>query len=68
MHPEPTPLGYNITDVSRPKGPLSRSEIYNAINEGRLRAKKYGRRTIITPDAWRDFLAALPDYSPREAA
>lgn len=58
-----TPLiGYNIQDVARPNGLLSRSEIYAAINRGDLKAKKLGRRTIITPDAWRDFLAALPDY------
>jgi hypothetical protein len=58
----PESVGYNISDISRPNGPLSRSEIYNAINAGRLKAKKCGRRTIITPQAWNDFLAALPDY------
>lgn len=55
-------LGHNISDIARPKGPFSRSEIYNAINRGDLKAKKYGRRTIITPEAWSEFLASLPDY------
>ena len=54
--------GYNIKDIARPKGPISRSEIYEAINRGDLKAKKLGRRTIITPEAWTDFLANLPDY------
>ena len=59
--PEARPA-YNISDISRPNGPFSRSEIYEAINEGKLKAKKRGRRTIITPDAWNDFLANMPDY------
>ena len=53
---------YNISDISRPNGPISRSEIYGAINRGDLKAKKLGRRTIVTPEAWGDFLAKLPDY------
>ncbi len=61
-------LGYNISDIARPNGPISRSEIYHAINRGDLKAKKYGRRTIITPAAWGEFLASLPDYMPQEAA
>lgn len=54
--------GYNISDLARPNGPISRSEIYEAINRGDLKAKKLGRRTIVTQDAWTDFLANLPDY------
>lgn len=54
-------FGYTIEDLAV-NGPISRSEIYKAMGRGALRAKKYGRRTIITPDAWRDFLANLPDY------
>lgn len=59
--PDPKP-GYNISDLARPKGPISRSEIYEAINRGDLKAKKLGRRTIVTPDAWTAFLTNLPDY------
>jgi hypothetical protein len=57
-----SPPGYNISDLARPKGPISRSEIYEAINRGALKAKKLGRRTIITHEAWNDFLSNLPDY------
>lgn len=58
----PDKPAYNIADVARPNGPLSCSEVYKAIQERRLRAKKYGRRTIIERDAWADFLASLPDF------
>ena len=61
-------LGFSIADIARPKGPISRSEIYKAINRGNLKAKKYGSRTIITPAAWNEFLASLPDYKPNAEA
>jgi len=54
-------LGYSIAYLAE-NGPISRSEIYEAMKRGELKAKKYGRRTIVTPGAWNDFLASLPDY------
>ena len=39
---------------------LGRDKIYEAIKEGRLEAKKAGRRTLITADALRRFLDSLP--------
>jgi excisionase family DNA binding protein len=39
---------------------LGRDAIYAAVREGRLEAKKLGRRTLITADALRRFLDALP--------
>lgn len=62
MQTPDTKPGYNISDLARPNGPISRSEIYEAINRGDLKAKKWGRRTIVTPEAWSDFLTSLPDY------
>ena len=38
---------------------LSESTIYKEINQGRLRAFKVGRRTIITDEAAAEWLAAL---------
>lgn len=40
----------------------SRSEIYEALKCGALRAKKNGRRTIILRDDLMAYLASLPDY------
>lgn len=65
MQPGSHRPAYNVNDLARPNGPLSRAEIYRAINRGDLRAKKLGKRTLITPEAWTDFLGSLPDYKPR---
>jgi excisionase family DNA binding protein len=39
---------------------LGRTKIYQEISEGRLRARKCGRRTLILKDELRQFLASLP--------
>ena len=39
---------------------LGRDTVYSAIRDGRLVARKLGRRTIITDDDLRQFLAGLP--------
>jgi len=42
---------------------IGRSLAYKEIDAGKLKTKKVGRRTIITLDAARDWLSALPDGS-----
>jgi hypothetical protein len=42
------------------EGPLSRTFLYSAIKEGRLKARKAGRRTVVLDDDYRAFLQALP--------
>jgi excisionase family DNA binding protein len=39
---------------------VGRDQVYAAIRDGRLEARKWGRRTIITNEALRRFLDALP--------
>jgi excisionase family DNA binding protein len=39
---------------------LGRDSIYSAIRSGKLLARKLGRRTLITDDDLRQFLAGLP--------
>jgi hypothetical protein len=51
---------YSIKDLTE-RSPFSRSEIYRQINAGRLRARKCGRKTIVTDDDWQAFLASLPE-------
>jgi hypothetical protein len=46
------------------RGPLSRSSVYQAIGDGRLVARKAGRKTIILESDWDAFLAALPLVTP----
>jgi excisionase family DNA binding protein len=47
---------------------LGRDGIYSAIRDGHLVARKFGRRTIITDDDLRQFLAGLPRASGRSTA
>jgi excisionase family DNA binding protein len=42
---------------------LGRTKIYKAIAQGRLKARKDGKRTIILTDDLRAFLMALPSAS-----
>jgi hypothetical protein len=51
--------GYTI-DQLVDGGPLSRNEIYDAIEDGSLVARKRGKRTIVLGLDWENFLNALP--------
>lgn len=39
---------------------IGRTKIYQAINDGHLKARKYGKRTLILRSDLQAFLAALP--------
>jgi hypothetical protein len=54
-------LAYTIP-VAVKKGATSRSEIYEALKRGDLKAKKHGRRTVILHNDLMAYLAGLPDY------
>ena len=56
------PIAFSIKDAVS-ASPVSRSEIYRALQRGDLRAKKIGKRTIILRDDLAAFFAALPDYA-----
>jgi excisionase family DNA binding protein len=58
-----------IVDVSREALSISevcaataigRTKIYQAINDGSLKARKFGKRTLILRDDLRRFLTSLP--------
>lgn len=44
--PHPEPLAYSIADAVRVSS-IGRTRIYSLINEGRLEARKIGKRTLI---------------------
>jgi excisionase family DNA binding protein len=46
---------YRIPDL-----PVGRTKAYQEINEGRLRAVKCGKRTLILPDDYEQWLKSLP--------
>lgn len=54
-------LAFHIPEVTAAGGG-SRSEVYEALKRGDLRAKKRGRRTIILRDDLAAYLSNLPDY------
>lgn len=51
--------GLSIFEACRVAG-IGRTKIYEAISDGRLKARKLGKRTIILNDDLRTFLASLP--------
>ena len=58
---------FSIPEVMAMTG-LGRDKVYAVINEGLLAARKCGRRTLITDDDLRQFLARLPRAGGREQA
>ena len=59
-------VSFSITEASKLLG-IGRTKVYEAINEGRLRAKKYGKRTILLREDLEQFLADLEDYSSQKS-
>lgn len=54
-----TPLAYPIKDACAALG-ISRSRIYELIGAGKLDARKAGRRTVITGESVKKYMATLP--------
>lgn len=57
--PDIQPEGLSIVEACRITG-LGRTSVYEAISDGHLTARKFGKRTIILRDDLRRFLSALP--------
>ncbi|MCK1721277.1 helix-turn-helix domain-containing protein [Bradyrhizobium sp. 141] len=51
--------GLSISEACAVVG-IGRTKIYQAISTGKLKARKYGKRTLVLRDDLRDFLASLP--------
>lgn len=47
---------------------LGKTRLYELIADGKLDARKDGRRTLITGDSIRAYIANLPKWSPARAA
>ncbi len=58
----PMQFSYSIKEVAIVTG-LGRTKIYEAINNGLLPAKKYGKRTIVLKADIEAFLKQLGDYN-----
>lgn len=57
-------LAHSIDGVVKETG-LGRTGVFKAISEGRLRARKSGRRTVVLDADLQSFLQALPVIAPR---
>lgn len=56
---EPQREGLSISEACNVAG-IGRTKLYEAISDGALRARKYGKRTIILRSELQSFLSALP--------
>jgi hypothetical protein len=54
-----TRTAYRIPEIIR-RNNVSRSKIYEDIRDGKLKAKKNGKITLITAEAEREWLDAMP--------
>lgn len=61
------PAAFGILSAARIMG-VSRSTVFAEIADGRLEARKVGRKTLITRDAIANWLSNLPVRSVRPAA
>ena len=59
---ETSPKAFSIREISKPNSPFSRSSIYEEIKDGRLRARKFGRRTVVLEQDYREWLETLPAF------
>jgi excisionase family DNA binding protein len=60
-------FAYSINEVCATTN-LGRDAVYRAISAGQLVARKLGRRTLVTDDDLRQFLAGLPRAGGHEQA
>ncbi|MDD9912317.1 MAG: helix-turn-helix domain-containing protein [Alphaproteobacteria bacterium] len=58
-------LSLTIEEVQTATG-LGRTKIYEAISQGLLPAKKWGKRTVVLKADLENFLEKLSDYPVRE--
>ena len=59
MHRSPDKLAHSVDELAVLAG-CGRDKLYQAIREGQLRARKFGRRTLITAEDAHRFLDSLP--------
>jgi hypothetical protein len=62
-------LGFAPTDIPKmTNGVVSRTRVFEDLAAGRLRAKKVGKRDIVTPEEARRYIESFPDRPARGSA
>ncbi len=54
-------MSYSVPETAQAVGTCP-AMIYRAINSGKLKALKFGKRTLITPEAIKEWLAGMDQY------
>ncbi len=62
--PSPERAAYSVAEAAVLAG-VGRDQVYTAIRDGQLEARKWGRRTIIPAAALQRFLTDLPPLNLR---
>jgi hypothetical protein len=57
-------FGYTLDELAE-KGPIGKTKLYEAIADGRLTARKEGRRTIVLGGDYLEYLRSLPKVQPK---
>ncbi len=65
--PERLTLSRSPEDAAAFAG-VGRDAVYRAMTSGKLKAKKLGRRTLITTEALTAWIESLPDYTSDQSA
>ena len=60
MNAAAAPFAYTVEEFAT-LAKIGRTRTYAAIKERKLRAVKYGKRTLILPEDGRAFLSSLPE-------
>ncbi len=58
---------YSVNETMAATGD-SRAAFYKAVNDGRLKVRKNGRKTVVLAEDLQAYLDSLPVYQPRKAA
>jgi len=58
-----TPVAAPIKESTRLSG-LSRNEIYDGLNAGKIKGKKSGSKTLVILDSLFEYVRSLPAYEP----
>lgn len=67
MSAEASHMSYTVAGAMTETG-LGKTRLYELIAAGKIDARKEGRRTLITGESLRSYLASLPKWSPARAA
>jgi hypothetical protein len=60
--PELPALGYGPNDIPKMTGgAISRTRVFGDLKTGKLKGKKVGQRTLITPDEAKRYIDSFPD-------